>query len=249
MQVIVSNLLTDYTAMGSGSTILMLHGWGDSKETFKLLAKDLSGNHNVVTLDLPGFGKSQAPSTAWGLDQYANFVNQFIQKINIKPVIVIGHSVGGAITIRAAASNLIQPEKIVLLASAGIRNDSRNRKYLMKMLAKIAKIAVMPLPVTTRQKLKREVYQAVGSDLYVAEHMQETFKLVIQDDVTLDSKLIKQPALLIYGDKDRSTPVKYGALLAANIAKSKLNIIHAGHFLHHDQPDEISRLIRAFIES
>lgn len=84
--------------------------------------------------------------------------------------------------------------------------------------------------------------------MLVAEHLQETFKKVVTDDVREDAQKIKLPTLLIYGDQDTSTPVRLGQLLADSIKGSKLVILPGiGHMLPTEATEEVSKQIQEFI--
>ena len=80
MQVVVDSLLTNYNRTGTGKTIVVLHGWGDNIVGIAPFLKGLSDHYDVVAMDVPGFGGTQAPETSWGLDEYAQFVQSFITK-------------------------------------------------------------------------------------------------------------------------------------------------------------------------
>ena len=248
MQVVVDSLLTNYTRMGSGKTVVVLHGWGDNIAGIAPFLKGLSASYDVVAMDVPGFGGTQAPETSWGLDEYAGFLESFIKKLNIKPYAIIGHSNGGAIAIRAIAHGL-QTNKLVLLASAGIRGENKRTIGAARVIAKIGKVIAKPLPQKTQRKLRTTVYSTLGSDMLVAEHMQETFKRIVADDVREDAAKITQPTLLIYGQNDVSTPVQIGMTLQAAIPKSKIEIIpNVGHMLPTDATDTILSMIREFVQ-
>lgn len=248
MQLIVNGLLTNYQTSGKGKEVLFLHGWGDSINSFKQLVLDLSGKYKVILLDLPGFGKTASPPQTWGLSDYSSFVADFIDKAGIKPFAVVGHSNGGAVAIRGLSHEMIKADKLVLLASAGIRNTHKARKKVLRMAAKTAKLPVALLPKRAQTKIKKHVYKTIGSDLFVAEHLQETFKRVIEDDIRQEAGKIDIPTLLIYGDNDTATPVEYGQMLAAKLPNSKLEVLAAaGHFVHHDKPAEVTNLILKFL--
>ena len=120
MNVIVNNLLTNYEKQGKGPVILFLHGWGDDSRTFAQLISKLKNSYTCIAVDLPGFGATQQPNEVWGVEQYAQFVKSFTEKIQIKPDVVVGHSNGGTIALFALSHNLLSAQKLVLLASAGI---------------------------------------------------------------------------------------------------------------------------------
>ncbi len=249
MQVVVDSLLTHYTSVGKGKLVVLLHGWGDSAAGLKSLQQQLSKNYTAVSIDLPGFGGTQAPPAAWGLDDYARFVEQFLKKTGTQSVYAfVGHSNGGAIAIRGLGKGLLSAEKLVLLASAGIRGTYKGRVKALRVITKIGKALASPLPKTVKNKLRRQVYQTVGSDMLVAEHLQETFKKVITDDVRNDAATISQPTLLVYGEKDESAPVWYGEAYHQLISNSTLEILPgAGHFVHLDRAHDVEKAVVEFL--
>jgi pimeloyl-ACP methyl ester carboxylesterase len=252
MQVVVDTLLTHYETAGpakGGPLVVLLHGWGDSAAGLKGLQKALAVRYTVIALDLPGFGTTQAPHDVWGLDEYAKFVAVFLQKINAGPVAVLaGHSNGGAIALRGLAKGYIQAGKLILLASAGIRGEYKGRVKALRYLAKAGKALTMPLPKSVRQKIRKKAYHAIGSDMLVAEHLQETFKRVVTDDTRADAESLTIPTLLLYGEQDDATPVRYGELYHECIDNSTLEIFPgAGHFVHIDRQKEVVQAIEEFM--
>ena len=241
--------MTHYVSEGSGRTVIILHGWGDNVVGWVQFIDKLAKQYRVVALDLPGFGKTQAPKTAWGLDEYASFVAAFVQKTELEPWAIVGHSNGGAIALRGLGSGKLHTERLVLLASAGIRNEHMGRSKVLGVFTKLGKLIMSPLPQTTKKKIQQKVYTLVGSDMLVAENLQETFKKIIVDDVRSDAKNIKIPTLLVYGQDDTSTPARYGKILHGLLADSRLDILpQAGHFVHLDQPDKTLEMMKDFLQ-
>lgn len=248
MQVVVDSLLTQYERMGKGRAVLVLHGWGDSSVGWQAFSKELADSFEVILVDLPGFGGTQSPQGTWGLGDYATFVGTFLKKIRVQPYAIIGHSNGGSIAIRGLAKKAFTTDKLVLIDSAGIRTEYVGRKKAIRLVTKTGKLLTKPLPSSVRKKIRKRVYAAVGSDMLVVERLQETFKLVVTDDVQQDAATLKLPTLLIYGEDDLSTPVQYGRMFHHLIAGSKLETIPgAGHFAHLDKPLEVVKHIKEFL--
>ena len=250
MTVIVDGYSVTYSKAGSGPAIVLLHGWGDSMVTFEQLVKKLKNNYTVIVLDLPGFGKTDNPKEIFNLEKYAKFVKDFIEKIGETTIFAyIGHSNGGAILIRGISSGILRSDKLVLLASSGVRNEQSTRKKILKVVAKTAKIPTSLLSKSIQSKLKKSAYSKIGSDLFIAEHMQDTFRQVVSEDVVLDSAMINTPTLLIYGSSDEATPAKFGAKFNQQIEQSELVIIDsADHFLHHTHPEIVAKHLKEFLD-
>lgn len=250
MQVIVDNISTEYKDTGKGRVLLFLHGWGDSQETFDGIRAEFSNKYRCVTLDLPGFGKTESPRLAWDLDDYAQFVAAFLNKKNIDALYgIIGHSNGGAIAIRGVAKGYLVTEKLVLLASAGVRLREQKRRLLLKAIAKSGKFITKPLPASTQEKLRTKLYDVARSDMLKVRHMEETFKKTVGQDVQADAALLSVPTLLIYGEQDTDTPTLIGETFRNLIPGSTYEQLgEAGHFVHHDQAGRVERLVKSFLK-
>ncbi len=249
MNIVVDDLMTNYEMLGSGEVVLFLHGWGDNLQTFNSLRNNLAKKYKTIALDLPGFGKTEAPKEVWGLSDYAKFLSSFLVKLDIGKVkVLIGHSNGGAVAIKSVADNILDAEKLVLLSSAGIRDQQKGKRLFLKVIAKTGKVATFWLPLSSKQKLQKKLYGTVGSDMLLVPNLKETFKKTASEDVQSSAREITQPTLLIYGDNDKATPPIYGRIYHELIANSELEIIgSADHFVHTIRPEIVLKLMQDFI--
>jgi pimeloyl-ACP methyl ester carboxylesterase len=201
-------------------------------------------------VDLPGFGKTQAPETAWDLDNYAKFLNSLLSKLKLnKPYAVVGHSNGGALAVRAISLGEVKPDKLILMAASGVRTNNKTKRLILKIIAKTGNIATLWLPERQRRNLRKSLYGAAGSDMLVAPHLQDTFKKTVRQDVQGDAAALDLPTLLIYAAKDDAIPVADGKQYHSLISGSKLEIIpESGHFVHLDQPQKVFKLIEDFLK-
>ena len=94
----VNNIDIVYDECGNAdTTLLFVHGWCISKEYWEGQSAFFCDRYKVVTLDLPGFGKSGKNRTDWNFEQYADDINEFIKDKKLKNVILVGHSMSGDI--------------------------------------------------------------------------------------------------------------------------------------------------------
>jgi pimeloyl-ACP methyl ester carboxylesterase len=249
MQVAINGLLTHYEVLGTGKVVLMLHGWGDRLETFNNIINEDLRKYKIIRLDLPGFGNTQTPNEDFDLEKYADFVSDFLEKIGLDDIYaVIGHSNGGAIAIKAISTGKIIPKKLVLLASSGIRSEVNSRKKIYRLMAKTLKIPTKILPKKSQDKIKRLAYKKIGSELFVAENMQGTFKKIVSEDLQELSRKINITTLLIYGDCDEMTPLRYGQLFNETIPKSRIVVINdSRHMLHITHAKDVLNEIIGFL--
>ena len=250
MQVDVESLATQYERLGDSRSkkLVILHGWNDNIKNWQAAAEALAKNYDVVALDLPGFGGSDMPPSAWRLDNYVAFVAKFLQKINFKPFAIIGQGNGGAIAIRGLANGALKAERLVLLDSAGIRSEYRGRQNIWQFVTRTGRILSRPLPKNLKKQLRQKMYFKIGGSNPVSQRLQETFKQLVTDDVQGDAARLDLPTLLIYGEDDLSTPPAYGRILHNLIKGSQLEILPGvGHFPHLDKPSEVLRLIEGHL--
>lgn len=90
---------------GGDTTLLFLHGWGINSSYWFDQLEYFSENYNVYALDLPGFGQSTAKRKNWTVEEYARDVLAFIQGLQLKNVVLIGHSMSGDIVLEIALQN------------------------------------------------------------------------------------------------------------------------------------------------
>jgi len=249
MKIIVQNLATEYLDEGTGKVVLFLHGWQDNLHTFDSLVSLLSPVLRIIRLDLPGFGKSEVPKETWDLNNYVQFIEDFIQKLDIQVYALVGYSFGGRIAIKGEATKNLQAQKIILICSAGIAKNRTLRNSLLKILAKIGGlITYMPPLIFWREGLRKRIYSFIGSDYLNTGVLKETFLKIISEDLSVSAKKITTPTLLIWGESDTETLLSDGKQLARLIPNSKLKVISgAGHFVHKEKSQEVARLVQEFL--
>ena len=245
MKLIIDGLAIEYSDEGVGPVILMLHGWKDSLSTFNQLVKATSVKNRIIRVDLPGFGRSESPHGVWNLDDYVLFVNNFCEKLNVTPYAIVGHSFGGRIAIKGIASGILTPNKLVLIASAGVAKRRTFRNKVFVIVAKFGKmITYVPPLYFWRDQLRRKLYQSIGSDYFEVGSLKKTFLNIINEDLSLGAQKIYIPTLLIWGDKDNSTLPEEGVQLSKFIKNSKLEMIpSASHFVHQEYPEQVAKFI------
>lgn len=112
----INNLKIHYRSQGQGKPLLILHGWGRGSQSWQKFLdlakskvnKQQSASLQIIIPDLPGFGQSDYPPEDWSVGDYAEFVWQFLEKLNIKNFYLLGHSFGGRIAIKIAAELSLQ---------------------------------------------------------------------------------------------------------------------------------------------
>jgi len=237
-----------YKIAGQGHPILVIHGWGaDSNYWLGAMEQICSNGFQMIVPDLPGFGETSAPTEIWGAEEYAEFLKKFIEKIDLKDFTIIGHSFGGGVAM-ILAGKCENIKNVILCDAAVVRSERLDlRQKIAKNLANwgqvIAKTPVYPI-------LRKILYRFAGaSDYYLAnEQMKEIFKKVITEDLLYAVDNVKQPCLIIWGEKDKATPIEDAILLNRKIIGSELVIIpNARHNPYRSEPVKTSQSIIKFL--
>ena len=90
-------------------TLLLLHGWAHSIEITNGLGQLLSSKFQVHLIDLPGHGKSKVPDSTWGMKDFAECINEYMEQNKISSAFFVGHSFGGKTILKFT---YLFPEKV-----------------------------------------------------------------------------------------------------------------------------------------
>jgi pimeloyl-ACP methyl ester carboxylesterase len=248
MQIVIKNLLIDYWEQKTAGNfcLLFLHGWRSDLSVWNSILKNPEfPEYNLYAIDFPGFGKSQIPQTPMSVEDFSEVVAEFIKKLRLENVIIVGHSFGGRVGIKLSSRHPELVNKLVLVDSAAFPLFNLKKK-IFAVLAKLVKPFFKP---AFMQPLRKKIYAKIGAEDYVATpELQKTFINIVSEDLTSDIKKIVCPTLIIYGENDHDTPPDYGKRMQSIIPNSEFIILeNAGHFSFLDQPDQFIKEIKDFI--
>lgn len=245
MYTTINNQKIYFQKVGEGKDLILLHGWGVDVSSFWPSVEVLKDHFTLWLIDLPGMGRSDPPKKDWAILDYAKLVEEFILEQKIKKPILLGHSFGGRITIKLAAKSPHILGKIILEDSAGLSRNKGIKNSLLKIITKITKYLI-PNIFNIRELIRIKIYQALKSD-YQHGALRETFLKTIQEDLSNDCKKIALDTLIIWGEKDQSTPLKDGKRMYQLIKNSKLAILEGvGHTPHIKDPERFSYYVKDF---
>lgn len=246
MEFIYNNTKINYEIKGNGEKLVVfLHGWGAGSEMFLPLAKEIYKEGNsFLFIDFPPFGKSEEPKTVWTIQDYKAMTLQIIQHTldeqNYTSLDIISHSFGGRIAILLASENELKLNKLILIGAAGIK-PKRGLIYKTKVLKyKIFK------------KFAPQKAANMGSEDYkkLSSTMKQTFKNIVNTDLTSLCDKISCQTLIIYGQKDKETPIYMAKKLHKSIKNSKLIIVNgAHHFVYLEQLNLVSKYVNLFLNT
>ena len=209
MEMTLQGVRVHYEIGGHGERkVVLLHGWGCSEKLMAGISDALTPDMTVLRVDFPAHGESGFPPQPWGVPDFAANLLELLMKLDFLPCSVIAHSFGGRVTIELAADHPERFEKLILTGAAGIRpklsseKSKKSQRYQrLKKLVGVAKKTHLfgSLP----DKWQENLVQKYGSRDYAAlsPEMRKTFVKVVGYDQSALLSHIKNPTLLIWGDR------------------------------------------------
>ena len=133
-------------------SIIILPGWGDTRPTFDTLIQSLSLISTVYILDYPGFGKTEFPEHSMTIYDYADMIHNWIEALEIKDPVFIGHSFGGRLSILLSGYYHYPYSNFILIDSAGIRPKKTLKSWIHSKWYQLQKKLGIYLPIQKKQK-------------------------------------------------------------------------------------------------
>lgn len=235
----INGVFVNYTDVGSGEAVVLLHGWGQNIQMMEPIGNNLV-NKRVVIIDLPGHGKSEEPKEAWTVYDYASCIHTLLTNLKIDEPILIGHSFGGKISLVYASK--YKTKKVIGLACP-FKKQIVKLSFKTKALKFAKKIPVL-------NKLEGFAKKHIGSTDYknASEMMRKIMVLTVNTDITEDVKKIKCPTLLIWGTNDLQVSID-DAYELEKLIKDCGVIVYDGctHYAYLERLDQTLRVIKSFI--
>src|SRR5271154_1353626 len=262
-----------YIDAGQGPALLLIHGIGDSSDSWRPVLEQLATDHRVIVPDLLGHGRSEKPRADYSIAAYANGMRDLLTVLDVDRVTVVGHSLGGGVAAQFAYQFPERCERLVLVGSGGV---GRTVSPLLRVAAVPGIELLMPFlglpPIRFASRLGAELLRildtALGRD---AEEILAVFDALpnteartailrtLRSSVDWNGQVITMvdraylaegiPTLVIWGRRDAIIPVGHGRLIHTVMPGSEFEVFdEAGHFPHHTDPVRFVRVLRDFIE-
>ena len=238
------------TGPKSAPVLLFLHGFGSSLQTWDDWADQLDTHYRVIRLDLPGFGLTgPSPVNNYSEEQDLATLTQFVDKLGIAELSVIGHSMGGKMAWTFAAAQGQRVKALVLMAPDGYpqAKDIGTKPYAMPAVMGLMKFFLPKYLV--RKSLEPAFYDASALDARLVERYYDMLRApgvrgailergqqTIYTDPVPRLKKITAPTLLIWGQEDRMIPSSNAQSYAGVLADAQTVLLpKLGHLLQEEQ--------------
>lgn len=235
-----SDMLVVQAGMQHPQTLVLVHGLGQNGFTDWIgVMPQLAQRYHVVTFDFPGFGYSGSPTGKYSPTNYARVLSSVISRHTKGRAIVVGHSMGGAVSLRFASRYPAQLDKLILVDAAGILHRTAFVKHSARVPvaveqmpgflkdavarvkdfgnATVEKIASLPDP--TRVLGASETIW--GSVMANRTNVNAGMALV-EEDFSADIPKIQIPTWILWGEADSVAPLRTGQMLAHRLPRAQL---------------------------
>jgi pimeloyl-ACP methyl ester carboxylesterase len=260
-QVKVKGVNIAYEERGTGKPVILLHGWNSSSKQWLHNLKALAPRFRAIAPDLPGFGDSEESELfPYTLDDMASFLEELRQALFLPSFCLVGHSMGGCISLRYSTLYGDNLDKLVLV-STPTRTSSMG---LRARLPGVEGVLSMTYRLRSENVLKwmfyRGLYMPEEQDLdfvhanikaasRISKHvLLETTRMVRRISLEEDLRSVGVPTLVVFGDRDRSVSTAEVERQRSMLPKSYIAVITASdHSPPYERPDMFNRLVLDFL--
>ena len=235
-----------YDNSSSDNVLVFLHGWGGDSSSWDFNIKELKNYFTCIVLDFPGFGISERPNKIWNVEDYTDFLQKFVEELNIKKFILVGKSFGGRVATKYASKYPEKLTNLILVSAAGIEMPSLLVKVKI-FIAKIGKSFVKSFFPRYEMGIKGLFYNIFAIKEDESNYKWEVKKLVTNDNLSENAASIATPTLIVWGNEDKVLPINTAKKLNALIKHSVLEIIPGGHNAHKDYYNDFNRVMLKYL--
>ncbi|MGE6378584.1 alpha/beta fold hydrolase [Peribacillus muralis] len=246
-------------------TLVLLHGFLSSSFSFRKLVPHLIKEFNVISLDLPPFGRSGKDYRyTYSFRNIAKSVVHFLAGKNINKFSIIGHSMGGQVSLQLIKHHPDLVEHAILLAGSGYQPSYSGK---MKLVSYLPFFSFGIKRYLQHSGIEKNLKNVVHDPALIDDEMRQGYlgpftkkhdifralgRMLRDKEVDLlkdDLHDIQTPCLLIWGRHDRVVPLSIGQRLHDDLPNSELVVIEdSGHLLPEERPTEIYQLIKGFLK-
>ncbi|WP_049721135.1 alpha/beta fold hydrolase [Gilvimarinus polysaccharolyticus] len=258
--------------VGHSETVILVHGLGENGyRDWRAVIPALAQRYHVLAMDLPGFGLSQKPSGRYSPTQYARVIQWLVSQTGQERVYLVGHSMGGAVSLRYAASFPETLHRVVLVSVAGVLQRAAflsHSSALPIVSDGVPYINKLPTPI---KDMAGEQLRDWGSRLLsYAERLPDPMAVLhasdtawsgllgdqpnanaalalVGEDFTQAFDQVAMPALIVWGDQDPIAPPRTGVLLEGQLPNAKRVVFNNTGHVPMSQADKFNTLLLDFL--
>lgn len=254
-----------YVDFGTGRPTVLVHGLGGSWQTWLENLPALGTHNRLIAVDLPGFGASARLRHPAAMDDHVKVLVELLDQLGLEDVAVVGHSMGGLISMRLAIAHPHRVTALVLVSSGGIRLRPAQLALLKRgfgLFNALFGLPYIPRAAARRPRLRRLVLRAfmtdpstlspeLAAEVIPAMHAPG-FKTAITEAsrvaLSTNPADVSCPTLVIWGERDRILPVAAARELIETMPDARLTVLDdVGHCPMFERPGAFNSLVAKFI--
>jgi pimeloyl-ACP methyl ester carboxylesterase/DNA-binding response OmpR family regulator len=253
--------------------VLMIHGWSSSWYALSPLLGAVGERYRYVAVDLPGYGESPRLPERATIAGYADLLADFIRQNSAEPAYLIGHSMGGMISLTMALRHPDVVERMVLLCPTVSGNLSAWVNTLISPITMLERYsfadravsALEPYMVSVTDRLMRPASFAERTTIAEGDYLRlradarrsgqgrvraECYWAMRQNDLRGKLDILTVPSLVIWGMEDNTVPLRDASVIADELPGAELRVLpKAGHWPQFETPDITRRYVRSFLST
>jgi pimeloyl-ACP methyl ester carboxylesterase len=234
--------------------VVLLHGFSDSHRSFDLLRPHLPSEWRVFAPTQRGHGESSKPSGGYGMSAFARDVPAFLDAVEVDRAILVGHSMGAAVALQAAAD---YPERVQAIVLMGSFADFRANPGAAELAAACAALSD-PVDPNFAREFQESTLANPTPEGFLEMVVQESLKLpafvwrdvssgFLKADLPDAARRARAPALIIWGDRDVYCPRTDQSALCEALGAELAVMAGVGHAVHWERPAEVAKELVNFV--
>jgi pimeloyl-ACP methyl ester carboxylesterase len=250
--------------------IILIHGWASSWYAMSPIINFLNQQYRCYAVDLPGYGASQALGDRVTIARYTRLIAGLIEKVSTKPVALIGHSMGGMISLQLTLTEAEMVDRMVLICPTITGNLSLLVNLTLAPFAALERFPVTswlinlaepfinvtdsllrPVLFAADSQISKEDYESIRADVRrwgQGRVRAECFWAMRDNDLRGWFGQIDKPALVIWGMEDNTVPLRDASVVAREWPAADLRVIpNAGHWPQFETPEVVRNYVKGFL--
>lgn len=204
-----------------------MHGYLSSKEAFTAQTEYFSRFYRVTAIDFLGFGESRELTSAFSVDDYADWLYEVLTALHVQKPHVVAHSFGCRVAIKLASKYPDFFDKILLTGAAGVILK-RGLRYRIKV--KTYRLVKKFAPRFAERHFGSAEYRTLSPV------MRESYKKIVNEDLRECAKRIENQVLFVQGEEDKTTPIEEINAYLVCLKYAKVVTMPGGHFAFAEYP-------------
>ena len=233
----VNGLPIFYQKIGKGEPLVLIHGLAGSMRWWGRNVDSLAEHHCVYLVDLPGFGSMHRAHALFALMKAGSWLLQWMEALGIQKAHLLGHSMGGFISLWIAAHHPEKVLKLILVSPAILHEVHSIWGYLLPLLQGARYLSIPFAWILLWDSLRMGPFTLLRAA-----------QSLLRDNLGKEIETVQAPTLLVWGEGDTIVPPSLGHVLRQEMHNARLLIIpHAGHVSMFDQPQIFNQAARDFL--